>query len=187
MVTTPFAFEGKKRRDNAFFGIAELEKYVDSMIIIPNDNLKKISQTRITLQNAFEIADDVLVLTVKNLIDVIQNTAYINCDFADITAIIKDSGRMHTAYGCASGDSRAERIINQIGNSELLETSVDNATNILLCITAAKDAGLDEIDKISAAVTNRASPDVRVIFGMNFDEAASDEMRAILIATKNEK
>ena len=184
VVTTPFAFEGKKRADNAQLGIAELENHVDSIIIIPNENLKKVSPTRITLQNAFAVADDVLVQTVKNLVGVIQNTAYINCDFADITTTIKDSGHMYTAYGCAGGDNRAQKIIEQIEHSELLGTSVDDATNILLCVTAAKDAGLDEIDKISAAVTDRASPEARVIFGMDFDENAGDEMSAVLIATK---
>lgn len=184
VVTTPFTFEGKKRADNARLGIAELEKYVDSIIIIPNENIKKVSPTRITLQNAFSVADDVLVRTVKNLVGVIQNTAFINCDFADITTTVKDSGHMYTAYGCASGDNRAQKIIEQIENSELLGTSVDDATNILLCITAAKDAGLDEIDSISAAVTDRASPEARVIFGMDFDENAGDEIRAVLIATK---
>ncbi len=104
--------------------------------------------------------------------------------FADITTTIKDSGHMYTAHGCASGDNRAQKIIEQIEHSELLGTSVDDATNILLCITAAKDAGLDEIDKISAAVTDRASPEARVIFGMDFDENAGDEMSAVLIATK---
>ena len=185
VVTTPFAFEGKKRMDNAQSGINALVKHVDSIIIIPNENLKNVSQTRITFKNAFAITDGVLVQTVKNLVDIVQNTAYINCDFADITATIKDSGRMHTACGCARGDNRAEKIIEQIERSNLLGTA-DNATNILLCITAAGDAGLDEVDKITAAVSHRVSPEARIIFGMNFDENSGDEMRVILIATKKE-
>lgn len=184
VVTTPFSFEGKKRMDNAQNGIAKLKENVDSIVIIPNDNLKLVSQTRVTLTNAFALADDILVQTVKNLVEVIQNTAFINCDFADITSIVKDSGAMHTATGLASGYNRTEEIVEQIKSSKLLGSSIDGATGIMLCITASGEVGLEEIDKITSAISSVAAPEANIIFGMNFDETMDDKLKAVLIATK---
>lgn len=184
VVTKPFIFEGKKRMDNALAGISELEKAADAIIVIPNDNLRKVSDEKITLNNAFAIADDVLVQTVKNIVDVVQQTADINCDFADICSIVKDSGHMHTATGIASGEGRAEKVIAQIQESALLDSSVEGATGILLCISADGDADLEEIVGISSAISEKASPDVNLIFGMNFDDSMGDELKAVLLATK---
>jgi len=184
VVTTPFSFEGKKRMENAKNGIAKLRENVDSIVIIPNDNLKLVTQTRVTLTNAFALADDVLVQTVKNLVEVIQNTAFINCDFADISSIVKNSGVMHTATGLATGFNRTDEIIEQIKTSALLGSSVEGATGIMICITASGEVGLEEIDKITSAISAVASPDANVIFGMNFDETMDDKLKAVLIATK---
>lgn len=104
VVTKPFAFEGKKRMENAKAGIALLEESVDALIVIPNDNLKLVTKSKITFNNAFALADDVLMQTVKNIVEVIQQTAFINCDFADVRSVIRNSGYMHTATGCAAGD-----------------------------------------------------------------------------------
>lgn len=184
VVTLPFAFEGQKRMRQALDGVANLEKIVDSLVVIPNNNLKRVCNSRITLSNAFEKADDVLVQTVKNLVDVIQNTAYINCDFADISSIVKDSGRMHVAVGLASGNNRAEKIIEQIKNNSLLDSSVDRATGMMLCISAAEDIGLDEIDNIADTVSELASKNANIIFGLRFDNAMEEQLKAVLIATK---
>lgn len=183
VVTKPFAFEGKKRMEQAIKGISLLEKSVDSLIVIPNDNLKLISDTRITLNNAFAVADDVLMQTVKNIVEVIQQTSVINCDFADICSIIKNSGYMHTATGRASGEDRANVVSEQLHTSKLLGSSVQDATGVLLCITASGDVGLDEIDRISSNVSNSANPNANIIFGMNFDESMENELKAVLIAT----
>lgn len=183
VVTEPFYFEGRKRMEQAKVGIARLEASVDSLIVIPNDNLKLVSDTKITLNNAFAAADDVLMQTVKNIVEVVQQTAFINCDFADICSVIKDSGYMHTATGRASGEERADAVVEQIVSSKLLESSVESATGILLCITAAGDVGLEEIDKISSSVSEKAHPNANVIFGMNFDETMDNELKAVLIAT----
>lgn len=184
VVTTPFSFEGKKRMENAQNGIAKLRENVDSIVIIPNDNLRLVTQTRVTLTNAFALADDVLVQTVKNLVEVIQNTAFINCDFADISSIVKNSGVMYTATGLATGFNRTDEIIEQIKTSALLGSSVEGATGIMICITASGEVGLEEIDKITSAISAVASPDANVIFGMNFDETMDDKLKAVLIATK---
>lgn len=184
VVTKPFAFEGKKRMDTALDGIAKLEESVDSLVVIPNENLKHASTTRLTLANAFAMADDVLMQTVKNLVEVIQNTGYINCDFADIQSVIRNSGHMHTASGQAAGDGRTDKILAQIGQSALLDSSVDGADGVMLCIIAAPDAGLDEIDHLVAGVTDRAAPGANVIFGMRFDESMGEELKTVLISTK---
>ena len=184
VVTTPFSFEGKKRMENAKNGITKLRESVDSIVIIPNDNLKLVTQARVTLTNAFALADEVLVQTVKNLVEVIQNTAFINCDFADISSIVKNSGVMHTATGLATGFNRTDEIIEQIKTSALLGSSVEGATGIMICITASGEVSLEEIDKITSAISAVASPDANVIFGMNFDETMDDKLKAVLIATK---
>lgn len=184
VVTTLFSFEGKKRMENAANGIAKLRENVDSIVIIHNDNLKLVTQTRITLTNAFALADDVLVQTVKNLVEVIQNTAFINCDFADISSIVENSGVMHTATGITTGFNRTDKIVEQIKTSALLGSSVEGATGIMICITASDEVGLEEIDKITSAMSAVASPDANVIFGMNFDETMDDKLKAVLIATK---
>ncbi len=184
VVTTPFYFEGKKPMENALGGIARLRKNVDSIIIIPNDNLKLVAQTKITLRNALALADDVLVQTVKNIVGVIQRTAFTNCDFADICSIVKDSGDMHTATRLASGPNRADEVAEQIRCSRLLGSSVDDATGIMICITASNGVGLEEIDKITSAISNVAAPDANIIFGTDFDEEMGDNLKAVLIATK---
>ncbi len=184
VVTTPFSFEGKRRMEQALGGIDRLRENVDSIIIIPNDNLKLVTQTKITFKNAFSLADDVLVRTVKNIAGVIQKTAFINCDFADVTSIIKDSGVMHTATGTASGPDRAAGVVDQIKSSVLLGSSVEDATGVLLCVTASEGVGLEEIDKITSAIADLAAPDANIIFGMDFDTEAGDGLKAVLISTK---
>lgn len=186
VVTTPFGFEGRRRMENAWSGIEKLRENVDSILIIPNDNLKRVSPAKITLSNAFAAADDVLVQTVNNLAGVIQRTAFINCDFADICSIVRDSGDMHTATGLASGPERAAEIVEQIKFSALLGSSVEGATGVMLCVTASESVGMEEIDRISSAVSELASPDANIIFGMDFDEAMGDELKAVLIATKRD-
>lgn len=187
VVTKPFSFEGKKRMDRALEGIEQLEKVADALIVIPNDNLKKVVPDKITISNAFSMADDVLVQTVENIIDVIQTVEVINCDFADICSIIKDSGRMHTATGIASGADRVQVVIEQILSSKLLGTKVDGATGMLLCITVPDTIGLEEIDMISSAVSEKADDAVNMIFGLNCKEAEDGEIKAVLISTENKK
>ena len=186
VVTLPFAFEGRKRMNQALDGIAKLEKCVDSLVVIPNNNLKRIANGRITLSNAFEKADDVLVQTVSNLVDVVQHTSYINCDFADISSIVRDSGHMHLAVGVASGSDRADKMIEQIKRNNLLDSSVDGATGIMLYVSAGEDIGLDEIDGVASTVSQLASKDANIIFGLKFDNTMADQLKVVLIATKKD-
>lgn len=180
VVTTPFSFEGKRRKDQANEGIKQLEKNVDAIIIIPNDNLKKVAEEKITFSNAFALADDVLMQTVKNMVELIQKNAYINCDFADIKSILKDSGRVHTAIGV--GD--VKEVIEQIKENKLLESTVKDADSVLFCITTSEETSLYDIDLICTEISENARPKANIIFGVDFDKSMGEDIKAILIATK---
>ena len=187
IVTKPFAFEGKLRMQQAEAGIAQLRDYVDSLIIIPNERLKQVSDTRITLVNAFEIADDVLRRGVQSVSELVNVTAYINLDFADVTSVMKGAGYAHMGIGSASGKDKAELAAKAAISSPLLETSIDGARGILVSITASPDIGLEDIDTASAMITGEAHPDANIIWGVAFDPALEDEMRVTIIATGFDK
>ena len=184
VVTTPFAFEGKRRMEQAQAGIDELAQYVDSIMVIPNENLKFVTEERITLLNAFEIANDVLRQGVQSISDLVNATGLVNSDFADVTEIMKDAGYAHMGVGRAKGKDKAEIAAQAAISSPLLNTSIDGARGVLLNITASKDIGLEEIDAASSIVTNAVHPDCEIIWGANFDESLEDEMIITVIATR---
>ena len=184
VVTTPFAFEGKRRMDQAQDGIKELAQYVDSIMVIPNENLKLVSKEKITFLNAFEIANDVLRMGVQSISDLVNATGLVNCDFADVTEIMKDAGYAHMGYGHAKGKDKAEVAAQQAISSPLLQTSIDGARGVLLNITASTDIGLEEIDAASTVVREAVHPDCEIIFGANFNEDLEDEMIITVIATR---
>lgn len=184
VVTTPFAFEGKRRMEQAQEGINELAQYVDSLMVIPNENLKSVTEERITLLNAFDIANDVLRQGVQSISDLVNATGLVNSDFADVTEIMKDAGYAHMGVGRAKGKDKAEIAAKQAISSPLLNTSIDGAHGILLNITASTDIGLEEIDIASATVTDAVAEDCEIIWGANFDESLEDEMVITVIATR---
>ncbi|MCD7722511.1 MAG: cell division protein FtsZ [Clostridiales bacterium] len=184
VVTTPFAFEGKHRMEQAQKGIEDLAQYVDSIMVIPNENLKFVTEEKITLLNAFEIANDVLRQGVQSISDLVNATGLVNSDFADVTEIMKDAGYAHMGVGRAKGKDKAEIAAQQAISSPLLNTSIDGARGVLLNITASTDIGLDEIDAASTIVTNAVHPECEIIWGANFDENLEDEMIITVIATR---
>ena len=183
IVTKPFAFEGKRRMTQAESGIAELSEYVDSLVIIPNERLKQISDTRITLANAFEVADDILRRGVQSISELITVPSFINLDFADVTSVMADAGFAHMGVGSANGKDKAEIAAREAISSPLLETSMGGATGILISITASPDVGLEDIDLACTMIANEASEDANVIWGVAFDNELDDEMRITIIAT----
>ncbi len=187
VVTKPFSFEGHRRYKQAEAGIAELAKYVDSLIVIPNERLKQVEDTHITLANAFEIADDVLRRGVQSVSELINVPGFINLDFADVTSIMKNAGYAHMGVGSAKGDDKAQVAAMEAISSPLLETSITGATGVLVSITASEDIQLDEIDKASSMIREEAHPDVNLIWGATFDPELKDEMRVTIIATGFEK
>ncbi len=183
IVTKPFGFEGTRRMNQAVEGIAELAQYVDSLVVIPNDRLKQVTDTRITLANAFEVADSVLSRGTRSISELISNKAFINLDFADVTAIMKNAGHAHMGVGTATGKDKAELAAKAAISSPLLESSISGAHGILISVSASPDVGLEDVDVASSLIAAEAAPDANVIWGLNFDEELEDEMRITIIAT----
>ena len=183
IVTKPFGFEGKRRMDQAIEGIEEFSQYVDSLVVIPNERLKLVSDSRITLFNAFSEADDVLRRGVQSISELINVTGFINLDFADVTAIMAHSGLAHMGIGSATGKDKAEVAARMAISSPLLETSIKGATGVIISFSVSLDVGLEDIDLASTMVSNECNPDANVIFGVAFDESLEDEMRITIIAT----
>ena len=183
IVTKPFAFEGKRRMDQAEKGIAALREHVDSLVVIPNERLKFVSEQKITLANAFECADDVLRQGVQSISELINVTAMVNLDFADVTAVMKDAGYAHMGVGRASGRDKAEVAAQAAITSPLIETSMENAKGVIINITGSVDIGLEEVELASSIIAKTASPDANIIWGAQLDETMEDEIRVTVIAT----
>ena len=183
VVTRPFAFEGKKRLEQALSGIEELNKNVDSLVIIPNERLKYVSEQKITFKNAFEIADGVLRQAVKNISELITVPGFINLDFADVTSVMKDAGFAHIGTGSAAGKDKAAEAAREAISSPLLETSIDMAHGVIVSVIGSDDIGLDEVETAATMVQQAAHPDAHIIFGAFIDENMDDENRVVVIAT----
>lgn len=183
IVTKPFAFEGSHRMKQAEAGIAELAQHVDSLIVIPNERLKYVSEQKITFANAFSIADDVLRQGVNSVTDLITMPAFINLDFADVTSVMKDAGHAHMGIGRASGKDKAEQAANAAISSPLLETTITGAKGVIISITASADITLEDVDTAAGIVRAQADEDANIIFGVAFDEKLDDEMIVTVIAT----
>ena len=183
IVTKPFAFEGKRKMNMAEIGIAGLLERVDSLIVIPNERLKLISQEKITLLNAFEAADNVLRQGVESISSLINVAAFINLDFADVRSIMKDAGYAHMGVGSGKGVNKAEDAANAAISSPLLETSISGARGVIINITSSPDIGLDDVEKAASLITNSAHPEANIIWGAAFDENLKDEMSITVIAT----
>ena len=183
IVTKPFAFEGQRRMKQAEAGIEELSKYVDSLIVIPNERLKQVEDTHITLANAFEIADDVLRRGVQSVSDLVNCPGFVNLDFADVTSIMKNAGYAHMGAGTAKGADKAQLAAMAAIKSPLLETSIAGARGVLVNITTSLDIQLEEVDMASQMIHEEAHPDANIIWGTTFDPDMLDEMRVTIIAT----
>ena len=183
VVTRPFKFEGRRRMEQAERGITELKTKVDSLVIIPNERLKFATDQKITFANAFEIADDVLKQAVQSISDLIKSVGFINLDFADVTAVMKNAGMAHMGVGRAAGKNKAEEAAKMAISSPLLETSINGARGVLVNVTGSADIGLEEVEVAANLVQQAAHPEALIIFGAAFDEEMEDEIRVTVIAT----
>jgi len=183
VVTRPFAFEGKRRLEQALGGIEELNKNVDSLVIIPNERLKFVSEQKITFKNAFEIADGVLRQAVANISELITVPGFINLDFADVTSVMKEAGYAHIGTGRAAGKDKAAEAARMAISSPLLETSIDMAHGVIVSVIGSDDIGLDEVETAATMVQQAAHPDAHIIFGAFIDDTMDDEIRVVVIAT----
>lgn len=183
IVTKPFKFEGKKRMLQAEEGIKELEKHVDSLIVIPNERLKLLGDKSLSMKDAFGKANDVLWQGVKSISDTIKVPGYINLDFADIKSVMKDAGLAHMGIGRGRGADCAVEATKQAITSPLLETAIDGASGVIINVTCSSDMALDMIEQAGSIISDATHPDANIIFGSVFDEDMGDEMLITVIAT----
>ena len=181
IVTKPFAFEGKKRMNNAIAGIDRLKNCVDTLIVIPNEKLLTIVDRRTSMPDAFKKADEVLQQSVQGITDLINTPALVNLDFADVVTVMKDKGIAHIGIGTGAGDDKCIEAVKQAINSPLLETSVDGASNVIINISG--DVSLIEANEAASYVQQLAGDEANIIFGSMYDESAQDTATITVIAT----
>jgi cell division protein FtsZ len=183
VVTRPFAFEGRKRADQAEKGIDQLRDRVDTLIVIENDRLLQVVERQTSVVDAFRMADDILRQGVQGITDLITVPGLVNLDFADVRTIMRDAGSALMGIGIASGENRAGEAARAAVSSPLLEASIEGATGILLNITGPPDLGLFEVNEAAEVVTGAADQNANVIFGAVVDDKHADQVRVTVIAT----
>jgi cell division protein FtsZ len=183
VVTKPFSFEGRRRAATAEEGIRDLREQVNTLITIPNDRLLNIVDAKMSMIEAFRVADDVLRQGVQGIADLITTPGLINLDFADVRTVMAEAGSALIGIGVASGEDRAVRAARTAISSPLLETSMEGARGLLLNVTGGMDLGLIEVNDAAQIIAEAADPDANIIFGAVIDEAISDEVRITVIAT----
>ena len=183
VVTKPFSFEGKVRNENANKGIANLRKYVDTLVIIPNDKLTQSLPATITMLDAFRVADDMLKQGIIGIVDLIATPSLINLDFADVDTVMRNQGLAHMGIGRAKGENRVIEAVRQAVSSPLLETTIEGARSIILNVTGGKDMMLTEVTEAASLVKGIIDESANIIFGATIDESMSDEIKITVIAT----
>jgi cell division protein FtsZ len=187
VVTRPFAFEGKKRAEQAEAGIEELAAKVDTLLVIPNDRLLQVVSPSTPIMEAFRVADDVLRQGVQGITDLITVPGLINLDFADVRTVMRNTGTALMGIGAAAGENRAAEAARAAISSPLLETSVEGARGLLLNITGPSDLGLFEVDEAAKIVQGAADQNANIIFGAVVDDAMGENVRVTVIATGFER
>ncbi|XP_058070768.1 cell division protein FtsZ homolog 1, chloroplastic [Magnolia sinica] len=183
VVTYPFSFEGRKRSLQALESIEKLQRNVDTLIVIPNDRLLDIVDEQTPLQDAFLLADDVLRQGVQGISDIITIPGLVNVDFADVKAVMKDSGTAMLGVGVSSSKNRAEEAAEQATLAPLIGSSIESATGVVYNITGGKDITLQEVNRVSQVVTSLADPSANIIFGAVVDDRYTGEIHVTIIAT----
>jgi len=183
VVTRPFQFEGAKRARSAIEGIEALKQVVDTLIVIPNDRLLEITEKRVSLTDAFRVADDVLRQGIQGITEVITVPGLINLDFADVKTIMQEGGAALMAVGRATGENRAIEAAQQAISSRLLDITIDGARGILFNITGGDSLTLFEVNEAASIIRETAHPDVNLIFGAVIDETMGEDVRITVIAT----
>jgi cell division protein FtsZ len=183
VVTRPFAFEGRKRADQAERGIDQLRDRVDTLIVIENDRLLQVVERQTSVVEAFGMADDILRQGVQGITDLITEPGLVNLDFADVRTIMRDAGSALMGIGSASGENRAAEAARTAVSSPLLEASIEGATGILLNVTGGSDIGLFEVNEAAEVVTGAADQNANVIFGAVIDDSLGDQVQVTVIAT----
>lgn len=183
VVTKPFSFEGRVRGENANKGIANLKKYVDTLVIIPNDKLLQFLPAQIGMLDAFKVADDMLKQGIVGIVDLIATPSLINLDFADVNTVMRNQGLAHMGVGRAKGENRIIEAVRQAVSSPLLETTIEGARSVILNVTGGKDLMLNEVNEAATLVQGIIDASANIIFGTTLDETMVDEVKITVIAT----
>lgn len=183
VVTKPFSFEGRVRNENAKKGIANLKKYVDTLVVIPNDKLLQSLPAHIGVLDAFKVADDMLKQGIIGIVDLIATPSLINLDFADVNTVMRNQGLAHMGIGRAKGENRVIESVRQAVSSPLLETTIEGAKSVILNVTGGKDLMLSEISEAAELVQGIIDPSANIIFGNTIDDTMVDEVKITVIAT----
>ena len=183
VVTEPFAFEGKKRMENTVKGLENLKKYVDTLVIIPNDKIKTVVQKNTPMVEALRVADEILKQGIKGIAELIVNTALINLDFADVKTVLKDKGIAHLGVGVAKGDNRIIEAVRVAVNCPLLETTIEGARGVILNVVGGTDLTFDEVADAAELVRGVVDASANIIFGARIDPNVQDEVEITVIAT----
>lgn len=183
VVTEPFAFEGKKRMENTVKGLDNLKKYVDTLIVIPNDKIRTVVDKNTTMVEALRVADEILKQGIKGLAELIVNPALINLDFADVKTILKDRGIAHLGVGVAKGDNRIIEAVRVAVNCPLLETTIEGAQGVILNVVGGNDLTFAEVADAAELVRSVVDASANIIFGARIDPNVQDEVEITVIAT----
>lgn len=183
VVSMPFRWEGPRKMRTAAEGLEILHKKVDTLFVIPNENIRKVSKAKISFAEAFSVSDEILNRAVTGIVDLLRSTGFINLDFADLKAILSNSGRAHLGIGEASGKDKVQSAAEQVIKSELTETGIANARRIIANLTVSPELEMDEVTGLMERIQEVAHPDVNLIFGLGYDETLVDALRIIVIAT----
>ncbi len=183
VVTEPFSFEGKRRMDNTMKGLDNLKKYVDTLIIIPNEKISDVVPKNAPMSEALRVADEVLKQGIRGIADLIVTPALINLDFADVKTILKDKGLAHMGVGVAKGENRIVEAVRLAVNCPLLETTIEGATGVILNVVGGNDLTFDEVKLAASLIHSVVDYSANIIFGACIDENISDEVEVTVIAT----
>ena len=187
VVTTPFRFEGSRRRQNSESGQRKLEQYVDSLIVVPNDKLLEIASDDTSLDEAFSMADHVLQYGVSSISDLVAVPGMINLDLADVRRVMTDAGMCHMGIGRGNGESRAATAVKQAMSSPLLNTTIEGAHSIIINFTGGRDMKIKEVNEAASQVREAVSPDADIIFGAVIDDNMQDDIIITIIASRFEE
>ncbi|MDE6868341.1 MAG: cell division protein FtsZ [Clostridia bacterium] len=183
VVTEPFGFEGKKRMENTAKGLENLKKYVDTLIIIPNDKIKTIVSEKTPMKEALRVADEILKQGIKGIAELIVNPSLINLDFADVKTILKDKGIAHLGVGVAKGENRIIEAVRVAVNCPLLETTIEGARGVILNVVGGEDLTYMEVEDAAELVKSVVDASANIIFGARIDPNVQDEVEITVIAT----
>ena len=183
VVTKPFAFEGRVRNENANKGISNLKKYVDTLVIIPNDKLSQFLPPNTGVLDAFKVADDMLKQGIVGIVDLIATPSLINLDFADVNTVMRNQGLAHMGIGRAKGENRVIESVRQAVSSPLLETTIEGAKSVILNVSGGRDITLSEITEAAQLVQGIIDDNANIIFGQTIDESLNEEIKITIIAT----